>query len=48
MSVEIQFEEIFFEKLNYGINLFTGAGFSVLPSPDGKCLPISAELAVVS
>ena len=45
MSVEIQFEEIFFEKLNYGINLFTGAGFSVLPSPDGKCLPISAELA---
>lgn len=45
MSVEIQFEEIFFEKLNYGINLFTGAGFSVLPSPDGKRLPISAELA---
>ena len=40
----IQYEEIFYDKLKTGINLFTGAGFSVLPSPSGKCLPVASDL----
>lgn len=35
---------IFFDNLKRGINLFTGAGFSKLVSPDGKRLPDASEL----
>lgn len=42
--VEIDNRNIFFEKLKNGINLFTGAGFSVLESPAGNKLPIVSEL----
>lgn len=45
MKTTIQYKEVFFEKLRTGINLFTGAGFSVLPSPSGKTLPTAKELA---
>lgn len=38
-------EELFKEALQNGFNLFTGAGFSTLPSPEGKCLPHAADLA---
>lgn len=41
----ISFENVFLEKLHTGINLFTGAGFSVLPSTDGNKLPTAGELA---
>ena len=46
MNTQIQYEEIFFDKVNSGINLFTGAGFSILPSPDGKYLPAAKDLAI--
>lgn len=45
MNTQIQYEEIFFDKVKAGINLFTGAGFSVLPNPDGKHLPVAKDLA---
>jgi len=35
---------IFFENLKRGINLFTGAGFSKLESPEGEKLPDASEL----
>lgn len=37
---------IFFDNLKRGINIFTGAGFSKLVSPDGKRLPDASELCV--
>ncbi len=43
--IKIDNRNIFFEKLKTGINLFTGAGFSVLESPAGKKLPPAHELA---
>ena len=43
--IKIDNRNIFFEKLKTGINLFTGAGFSVLESPTGKKLPLACELA---
>lgn len=45
MNTKIDFEEIFFDKINTGINLFTGAGFSVLPDLNGKVLPVASDLA---
>ena len=42
--MNIELESLFTEKLKTGINLFTGAGFSVLPSPSGKRLPTGKEL----
>lgn len=42
--VKIDNRNIFFEKLKTGINLFTGAGFSVLESPSGSRLPAAGEL----
>lgn len=42
--VEIDNRAIFFEKLETGINLFLGAGFSVLESPQGQKLPVASEL----
>ena len=44
MSVVIQCEELFKNKLKTGINLFTGSGFSVLESPDGDKLPTGEQL----
>ena len=35
---------MFFDSLRKGINLFTGAGFSKLPAPDGKKLPDAKDL----
>jgi hypothetical protein len=34
------------QSLRTGINIFAGAGFSVLPSPDGCCLPLGSTFAV--
>lgn len=42
--VQIDNRNIFFEKLKTGINLFTGAGFSVLESPTGSKLPVVSTL----
>lgn len=36
--------EMFKAALQRRINLFTGAGFSALPDPDGKCLPDATQL----
>lgn len=44
MSVVIQCEELFKNKLKTGINLFTGSGFSVLESPNGDKLPTGEQL----
>lgn len=44
--VMIDNRNLFFEKLRMGINLFTGAGFSALPSDSGNNLPIAQDLAV--
>ena len=42
--ITIDNKNIFFEKLKTGVNLFIGAGFSVLESPTGRRLPIANEL----
>lgn len=42
--VKIDNENIFYERLKNGINLFTGAGFSLLESPSGKILPKASDL----
>lgn len=42
--IPIDNRNIFFEKLKTGINLFTGAGFSVLESPSGNKLPAASAL----
>ena len=42
--ITIDNRNIFFEKLKTGVNLFIGAGFSVLESPTGSRLPIANEL----
>ena len=47
MSIQddhIDCAEMFKVALQNGINLFTGAGFSTLPDPDGKRLPVASEL----
>lgn len=41
---QIDCVEIFKVALQKGINLFTGAGFSILPAPDGTTLPDVSEL----
>lgn len=42
--MKINNENVFLERLKTGINLFTGAGFSLLPSDSGTCLPSGKEL----
>lgn len=42
--IEIDNRNMFFDKLKTGINLFTGAGFSVLESPSGNRLPAASAL----
>ena len=42
--MKIENEDLFKEKLKTGINLFTGAGFSVLKSPTGRELPTGRRL----
>lgn len=37
--ITIDNKNIFFEKLKTGVNLFIGAGFSVLESPTGRDFP---------
>ncbi len=44
MGISIDRPELFKEKLRTGINLFTGAGFSVLPDATGATLPCESEL----
>lgn len=44
MKAQIDRKELFLEKLQSGINLFTGAGFSCLPDDDNKSLPTADEL----
>lgn len=44
--VQIDNRNIFFEKLKTGINLFTGAGFSVLESPLNESLPVVKDLVI--
>lgn len=41
--MKIDLENLFAQKIVSGINLFTGAGFSVLPSPSGDKLPTGKE-----
>lgn len=50
MGIYIQNEALFKDKLQKGICIFTGAGFSTLESPSGKKLPIGDQLceAVIS
>lgn len=45
LVIEIDNEETFKECLKNGINLFTGAGFSILPDVEGKELPLGNEYA---
>ena len=45
MNPEIDLPQLFKEKLETGINLFTGAGFSCLPNSSGFRLPIGGELS---
>ena len=42
--VPIDNRHLFFEKLHTGINLFTGAGFSVLKDSSGNGLPVASDL----
>lgn len=44
MSIKIDRENLFKERLSSGINLFTGAGFAILPDDDGVCLPTAKLL----
>lgn len=44
MSVCIDREDLFKNYLLFGINLFTGAGFSCLPDDSGKTLPVATDL----
>ena len=44
MKVKIDKRNMFLDSLRKGINLFTGAGFSKLPAPDGKKLPDAKDL----
>lgn len=43
-DINIDCVEIFKVALQNGINLFTGAGFSTLPAPDGSTLPDAEKL----
>lgn len=43
-NMKIELENLFVQKLKDGINLFTGAGFSTLQSPNGEKLPTGKEL----
>jgi len=43
-TVDIDNRALFYQALAKGINLFTGAGFSVLPSPSGNFLPTVSNL----
>lgn len=45
MVIQIDKQMLFKEALENGINLFTGAGFSKLPDPNGKLLPDAPDLS---
>lgn len=45
-QMKVELDSLFLDKLKTGISIFSGAGFSVLPAPDGAKLPNSAELCV--
>ncbi len=45
MAVRIEDEEVFKDALIHGINLFTGAGLSVLPDANGNVLPLGVNSA---
>ncbi len=45
MSIKIENEEVLKNALICGINLFTGAGFSILPDKEGKKLPLGPQYA---
>ena len=42
--MNIELKDLFLKKLESGINLFTGAGFSVLPNLKGEFLPTADQL----
>lgn len=42
--MKIELKDLFLQKLKEGMHLFTGAGFSVLPSASGEKLPTATEL----
>lgn len=44
--MKIELDGLFLDKLKTGISIFTGAGFSVLPAPNGKKLPTGTELCI--
>jgi hypothetical protein len=44
MSISIDNHKLFKENLSNGINIFTGAGFSCLPSPTCNVLPTASDL----
>ena len=44
MSIQIDNSAMFAEKLQNGINIFAGAGFSKLPNTDGSVLPDATSL----
>ena len=43
--MKIKYEQKLKERLKTGIHMFTGAGFSVLKSPQGTSLPLGSELS---
>ena len=44
--MEIELKNLLLDKLKTGISIFSGAGFSILPAPNGTRLPTGAELCV--
>lgn len=44
MSIKIDFEHLLKEYMREGINIFAGAGFSILPNSKGESLPLGSEL----
>lgn len=42
--IEIENENLLKKAMESGVNIFAGAGFSVLPSPSGNSLPTGDEL----
>ena len=42
--IKIDYEKLFFNAIDNGINFFTGAGFSVLPDSNGNALPLVNKL----
>ena len=44
--MEIELKNLLLDKLKTGISIFSGAGFSILPAPNGTRLPTGTELCV--